>query len=198
MYDVILADPAWQYDSWNTSGTGRGLADAHYPTMNTDAIAALPVGEMASDDCALFLWATWPNLVEALVVMAAWGFTYKTCAFVWVKTTKAGTAAIGTGHYTRANSEPVLFGRRGRVPVADRSVSQIIFEESEIVLHPRTRHSAKPPIHSRIERLYPGARKVELFARERVEGWQAFGNEIDGRDLRDSLPAHTAELAYLD
>ena len=111
MHDVILADPAWSYSD---KGRHRGGAERHYRTMTVPEICALPVPRIAAKDCALFLWATWPNMPAALEVMQAWGFRFVTAAFVWVQTTKDGSRpAIGMGHYTRANTEPVLLGIRG-------------------------------------------------------------------------------------
>ena len=80
-YTVIYADPPWKYKVWS----GGGAADAHYPTMNLEDIKALPVSQLAAKDCALFLWITFPMLHEAWGVMKAWGFSFRTVAFVWVK-----------------------------------------------------------------------------------------------------------------
>ena len=83
-YDIIYADPPWQYRTYSKKGQGRS-AESHYPTMGIEDIKALPVGELAAKDCALFMWITFPCLQEALEVLTAWGFSYKTVAFVWVK-----------------------------------------------------------------------------------------------------------------
>lgn len=80
-YNVIYADPPWRYKLW----TGGGAADEHYPTMSIEDIKALPVDKLAAKDCALFLWITFPMLHEAWDVMRAWGFDFKTVAFVWIK-----------------------------------------------------------------------------------------------------------------
>lgn len=182
-YDVILADPPWQYAD---KCRHRGGAERHYRTMRLDALMALPVGDIASPNAALFLWATWPNLLAAMDVMSAWGFRYRTCAFVWVKTTATGKHAIGMGHYTRANSEPVLLAVRGRMPVDSRSVRQVVLAQ-------RARHSEKPAdVYDRIESLYPDTRRAELFARQPREGWDAFGDEIDGRPINEALRSKVA------
>ena len=179
-YSVILADLAWQYAD---KSLHRGGAERHYRTMKLPEIMALPVGDMAAPNAALFLWATWPNMPAALAVIDAWGFRYRTCAFLWVKTTSTGKHAMGMGHYTRANSEPCLLAIRGRMPVASRSVRQVI--ES-----PRLRHSQKPPeAYDRIETLYPMASKAELFARDTRAGWDSFGDEIDGRGIAEAIAA---------
>lgn len=86
-YSVILADPPWQYKVYSKKGLGRS-AESHYPTMNIEDIKALPVADIAEKDCALFLWVTFPCLLEGFEVIRAWGFTYKTVAFVWVKQNK--------------------------------------------------------------------------------------------------------------
>jgi N6-adenosine-specific RNA methylase IME4 len=169
-FPIIYADPAWRYKQ-----QGNGAAAKHYPTLTTRDICALPVGALAADDALLFLWATFPNERDAHRVIDAWGFTYKTAAFVWVKLAKNGRPMFGTGSYTRANAEVCLLATRGQHAarlVRNHSVSQI-------VLAPRMRHSAKPPIvRDRIVRLCGDVPRVELFARERVTGWHAWGNEV--------------------
>lgn len=86
-YSVILADPPWHYHVYSKKDAGRS-AESHYPTMNIEDIKALPIDEISDKDCALFLWVTFPCLLEGLEVIKAWGFTYKTVAFVWVKQNK--------------------------------------------------------------------------------------------------------------
>lgn len=178
-FQIIYVDAPWQY----RNRTIRGGAEHHYPTMTLDQVRTLRVGDLAAPDCALFSWATWPMLREAFEVIEAWGFIYKTCAFDWVKLTKDGTKpATGLGHYTRSNSEPCLLATRGRPMRVDAGVSQIILDESlqqETVLAPRGEHSAKPPeVRERIVRLMGDVPRIELFARERVPGWHAWGNEL--------------------
>jgi len=148
--------------------------------MTIEDIAALPVKQIATTDCSLFLWATWPMFLEALAVIEAWGFKYKTAAFVWTKA-HAGQVemfrddietVMGMGYWTRANSEPCLLATRGRPKRLAADVRQGI-------IAPRREHSRKPEgIHARIERLVAGP-YVELFARERRPGWDAWGNEVD-------------------
>lgn len=177
-YSVILADPAWSYAD---KSKHRGGAERHYPTMKVKDIAALPVGDIAARNCALFLWATWPTIRDAERVIEAWGFRYVTAAFVWVKTTKTGKIHIGMGHYTRANTEPCLLAVRGRMPVVSKAERQVILSE-------RLAHSAKPTeTYDRIHALYPTGRRAELFARNRRAGWDSFGHDIDGRCLSESL-----------
>ena len=101
-YSVILADPPWQYKVYSKKGLGRS-AESHYPTMNIEDIKALPVADIAEKDCALFLWVTFPCLLEGFEVIRAWGFTYKTVAFVWVKQNKKSDSLFwGMGYWTRS------------------------------------------------------------------------------------------------
>lgn len=195
-YDIILADPPWRFNVWSRdTGLGR-TADSHYTTMTLKDIAALPVNRIAKENSALFLWATLPMLPEALSVGKAWGFTYATTAFVWAKLNKNwkdspvtdeaslnNSFRVGMGYYTRANTELVLLFRRGKGLVRkSRAVRQFLAA-------PAGRHSEKPlEIHRRIEALYGGeTTRIELFAREAVDGWRALGNEIDGRDIYTSI-----------
>jgi N6-adenosine-specific RNA methylase IME4 len=180
-YRAILADPPWPFRTWSAKGSGRS-AISHYDTMSFDELAALPVAELAASDCALFLWAYDPLLHRAFELMAAWDFTFKTRAFTWVKTTRAGQGfAFGCGYYTRANSEIVLLGTRGRPKVLSHSVS-------ELIVAPRREHSRKPDeTRERIEQLVAGP-YLELFARDSRPGWDAWGIETG---LFDNGPVRT-------
>lgn len=179
-YGVIYADPPWEYRQSGSKKNSRGMAKQHYNTMSTDEICRLPVREMATDDCVLFMWATFPNIEEALKVMRAWGFEYKTAAFVWVKKNRKSNSNFwGMGAYTRANAEVCLLGiskgTKAKQVVKSNAVHQII--ESPI-----EEHSKKPAeTRERIEKLL-GTRervhKIELFARQTVEGWDCWGNEV--------------------
>lgn len=169
-YSVIYADPPWSFDVWSGEGKDRS-AENHYPTMTQADIEAMPVAAMAADDCALFLWAVMPQLPEALRVIEAWGFQYKTCAFVWVKQTKDEERfATGMGYWTRANAEICLLATRGSPPRLNADVHQV-------VASPRMEHSRKPDeVAVRIMRLVPGP-YIELFARRAREGWDIWGNQ---------------------
>jgi N6-adenosine-specific RNA methylase IME4 len=142
--------------------------------MSLAEICALPVAGIAATDSALFLWATYPNLPEAFEVIKAWGYTYKTVAFTWVKRCKKSPGFfVGLGHWTRANAELCLLATRGRPKRLSRSVRQIIDA-------PIGRHSAKPAeARTRIVELLGDLPRIELFARERVDGWDCWGNEVD-------------------
>ena len=175
-YNVILADPPWAYRDKCNSGN-RG-ASHKYPTMTMRELYDLDVPSIAERDCVMAMWVTPPMLQEGLDLMAHYGFKFKTFLFLWVKTNRDGTPFRGMGHYTRANAEPCLLGIRGKgLPVLDHSVGQVI-------LSPRLRHSEKPAeARTRIERLYGDVPRIELFARERVDGWTAWGNEISEEAL---------------
>lgn len=177
-YSCILADPPWAYRVYDksTNHDVRGLASRHYPTMGLEAIKALPVGDMASRDAALFLWVTMPCLPDGIDVMRAWGFTYKTCAFSWVKLTKGGKPSFGVGHYTRSNTELCLLGTKGRIRRRDALDARNV---EQVILSARRQHSRKPDaVYERIERLFDGP-KVELFARQQWPGWDtAYSHEI--------------------
>lgn len=173
-YSIIYADPPWQYRTWSNKGQGRS-AESHYPTMAKKDIQALPIKEISADDCVLFLWVTAPCLKEGMELIDAWGFTYKTVAFTWVKKNKkADTLFWGMGHYTRANAELCLLATKGKpLPRLSRSVHSVIISKIES-------HSKKPAeTRERIEQLFGDLPRIELFAREKQEGWDAWGNEVD-------------------
>jgi N6-adenosine-specific RNA methylase IME4/ParB-like chromosome segregation protein Spo0J len=169
-YSVIYADPPWSFDAWSGAGKDRA-AENHYPTMSQAEIEALSVGSLAADDCALFLWCVMPQLPEALRAIEAWGFSYKTCAFVWVKQTRDEEKfATGMGYWTRANAELCLLATRGSPQRLNADVHQVVFS-------PRLEHSEKPEeVAARIERLVSGP-YIELFARKNRGGWDAWGNQ---------------------
>jgi N6-adenosine-specific RNA methylase IME4 len=150
--------------------------------MTTAALCTLPVSEIAAPDCMLFMWSTFPNLKDCLKVIEAWGFQYKSCGFTWVKTNRKSSGFhIGLGHYTRSNSELCLVATKGRPKRVSKSVRQL-------VVSPIERHSKKPDcIRDYIVELCGDVPRIELFARECVPGWEALGNEIDGKDIRDAL-----------
>lgn len=138
--------------------------------MSEAEIIALPVKDVAASDSVLFLWACWPTLKQALRIIDAWGFQYKTCAFSWLKVNKDGSPFSGLGYWTRANSEMCLLATRGKPKRLAADVAQGI-------LAPRREHSRKPDCtHERIERLVAGPR-LELFGRQSRPGWTVWGNE---------------------
>ena len=172
-YSIIYADPPWQYKVYSKKGAGRS-AESHYPTMSIEDIRALPVSELADRDCALFLWITFPMLLDALSVIKAWGFTYKTVAFAWVKQNKkANTLFWGMGYWTRANVELCILATKGRPRRKSAGVHQV-------VLAPVEEHSKKPDIvRDKIVTLMGDLPRIELFARQTPPGWDVWGNEVD-------------------
>lgn len=172
-YGVIYADPPWHYKVYSKKGMGRS-AESHYPTMKLEDIKALPVADLANRDCALFLWVTLPCLLEGIEVLKAWGFEYKTTAFVWVKQNrKADSLFWGMGYWTRSNAEICLLGTKGRPKRKDAGIHQVVISHVE-------EHSRKPQeVHDRIIRLMGDVPRIELFARRKTEGFDVWGNEVE-------------------
>lgn len=178
IHKIIYADPPWSYKDKASSGN-RG-ASHKYDVMTIDDIKAMPITNLAASDCALFMWATFPLYQEALDTIKAWGFTYKTVAFIWVKTNrKAGTDFMGMGNWTRANAEACLIATRGSIKRQSASVRQIIdAPEPEVIRAPMVGHSVKPPeIRDRIVELCGDLPRCELFARDKADYWDAWGNQ---------------------
>ena len=172
-YKIIYADPPWSYrDKRDKHPRLCGGASAHYPTMDLSDIKNLPVNNIADDNCLLFLWATFPNLKEALDVIEAWGFTYKTLGFSWIKTNKNnGKPFFGIGWYTKSNCEVCLIGVKGKPFKASNSVSSVI-------ISPIEEHSKKPDeVREKIVEFAGDVPRIELFARQSADGWDCFGNE---------------------
>jgi N6-adenosine-specific RNA methylase IME4 len=180
-YQAILSDPPWRFATHSAKGKGRS-AEAHYDCMSYSDIIMVPVNQWAADNCILFLWTTHPMLPQALGVMNAWGFEYKTVGFTWVKgRMKTNWDApddlrpfdrllfpIGTGYWTRANPELCLLGTRGKPKRQSKAVR-------ELIVSPRREHSRKPDeIYERIEALCEGP-YLEMSARFPRDGWDSFG-----------------------
>ena len=168
-YRVIYADPPWQYNDSRAGidGYDQTAAEHHYPTMSVADLSALEVGKLAAADSVLFCWATFPLLTDALEVVRAWGFSYKT-AFVWAK------GRPNFGHYHNASAELLLVCTRGSgVPDADK-------REDQVQTIARTgKHSSKPEeFRKLIDRLYATGKRIELFRRGQApKGWAIWGNE---------------------
>lgn len=172
-YDVILADNPWNFAT-------RGKSDARtpqtiYDTMTISEMKNLPIKDLTAVNCALFFWVVdWipPSVAESIV--NAWGFTYRTRAWVWVKSRKSGFGFHrGRGYYTQSNPEDCWLCVKGSAPVSDRSVTSVIYA-------PLREHSRKPDEqYDRIERLYPAKSYLELFARKERPGWDVFGNQVE-------------------
>lgn len=187
-FRVVSADPPWPFETFSEAGQGKSPSQ-HYPTMSVEELCEMNVRDVAADDCALFIWTTWPNIFETEKVIRAWGFEYSGLAWEWIKRNpKTGKYAFGGGYGTRKNLEPCLLARRGSPAVLDRSVRDFLYA-------PRREHSRKPDEHfERVEKLFRGP-YLELFSREARPGWTAWGNEtdrfVDGADrgCRQAPPA---------
>jgi len=181
-FDIIYADPPWhyngklQFDKSSKSAEKIDLAKKifissasfKYPTIKTKDLMKIPVQKIAKDDCLLFMWATNPHLSQAISLGEAWGFEYKTVAFIWDKMNH------NPGQYTLSNCELCLVFKRGRIPKprGARNVQQL-------VKSPRRAHSMKPDeIRQKIVEMFPKQEKIELFARERFDGWSQWGLEV--------------------
>lgn len=165
-YRIIYADPPWMYDGGKPLSDKYGDVQKHYPPMETADICALPVSDLCLEDCTLFLWATAPKLPEALEVMKAWGFQYKTC-IVWDK------IKHNFGFYFSVRHELLLIGGKGR-STPDKSNN---LHDSVISIERSDKHSEKPLyFRELIEQLYNGP-MIELFARQSAPGWDVWGNQ---------------------
>ncbi len=188
-YKVIYADPAWTHVTWSKKGKGRS-PEQHYKCMTLDEIKAIPVSEWCDENCVLLIWTLDHMIPQALEVIEAWGFTFKTVGFNWVKLRKrqrldifgffrdilAGAFPIGMGYWTRANPELCLLATRGKPKRVDRSVRRLVVE------HVRE-HSRKPDrIRDDIVRLCGDVERLEMFTRTKTPGWDFWGNETDKFD----------------
>ena len=169
-FTAIYADPPWRYEQKNVHGS----AEHHYPTMSIEEICSLPVKNLAAKDCVLFLWATFPQLPEAFKVIEAWGFSYRSVAFVWVKRNKRSSSWFyGLGYWTRGNAEICLLAVKGHPKRKSASVHQLI-------VSPIEQHSKKPDeARKKIVELMGDVPRLELFAREAKPGWAVWGNEVE-------------------
>lgn len=182
---VLYADPPWRFSTYDKKGkVPQRAAVQHYPTMTREELLALApeIGRVAHRDCVLIMWTTSSNLAEAIALGQGWGFTYKSLAFVWVKTLKKvdqmgffpaePSYRMSLGHWTRQQSEIALLFTRGKPKRIGKGVRQIIAE-------PRREHSRKPDdVIRRIEELTAGP-YLELFARTKRPGWSTAGNETE-------------------
>jgi N6-adenosine-specific RNA methylase IME4 len=166
LYGVIYADPPWRFEPYSRDTGMDRAADNHYPTMTTEDICGMDIP--AADDCALFLWATAPMLPQALSVMQAWGFSYKS-HWIWLKD------KIGTGYWGRNKHELLLIGTRGSPPAPAPGE-----QPDSVILASLAGHSVKPPHFAEmIEHMFPHAALLEMFARSPRLGWDVWGNQTD-------------------
>jgi site-specific DNA-methyltransferase (adenine-specific) len=171
-YQIIYADPPWKY-KW---GDGGKLApETHYKTLSVEELYKLPVKELRDKNCVLVMWATCPCLPEALKVMEAWGFKYKTIFHNWVKIRKDGKPIMGMGSYTRSGSELLLLGMRGHIK---RLSTKVVIPQ--VLMESRREHSRKPDVvRENIIKMFGDLERIELFARQKTEGWDVWGNEVE-------------------
>ena len=173
-FGVILADPPWRFETRSARNQNKA---APYATMSRAELMRLPVWRLAAPNCALAMWATQAQLHEAVDLVKSWGFDYKSAA-AWAKLSKLSDInsadpklAMGTGYWPRSCAEFILFGAIGAPRIRARG-------ERNLIIAPVREHSRKPPhLHEMLERMFPGTRKLELFARAPREGWRVWGNE---------------------
>ena len=181
-YDIIYADPPWDYGGkmqfdksciksenkdWNKD-IFISAANFKYPTVKTEELKRIPIPDICSDNCLLFLWSTNPHLAQAIELGKAWGFEYKTVAFVWDK------MSHNPGQYTLSNCELCLLFKKGKIPKprGARNIQQLVHS-------PRREHSRKPDeIRDNIVKMFPTQSRIELFARQKFEGWDSWGLEV--------------------
>ncbi len=182
-YQIIYADPPWQYDDKSLAGN-RG-AGCKYDLMSMDDLKDLPVRDIADENCILFIWGTWTHNKEIHELIESWGFVYQTVGFVWIKKNMTGTNFMGMGNMTRANTEYCLIAKKGKIKRIDAGISQII----ESIPNG---HSKKPDqVRKRIIQLVGDLSRIELFARTKIHGWDTWGND-------DKLQAQPLENFYDD
>ena len=178
-YQVVYADPPWHYKldldkAYNNGKTNLHLSN-QYPTISNEEIAALPIKDIIADDAACFMWTTDSHLPYAIEIMRSWGFTYKTIGFVWVKKTKHGKTVKLLAPWTNKGAELCLFGTKGAMTKHLGAYDVFQVHEAE-----RREHSRKPDIiRDEIKRMFPNGKRIELFARTAMPGWDAWGNEVD-------------------
>ncbi len=170
-YSVIYADPPWSFKSFSPKGADRSPSQ-HYQTLELKDITDLPVKDIADDNCTLLMWVVDHSLDLAFDVIEAWGFKYKTVGFTWAKTNKNKLGFFtGLGYWTRGNPEMCLLATKGKPKRQSKAVPQLVVSQRE-------RHSKKPDImYTHIENLLDGP-YIELFARQKREGWDSWGNEV--------------------
>ena len=182
-YQVIYADPPWSYND-KMSGHSFSL-DHEYETQDIEWIKNLPVNDIAEKNSYLFLWAVSPQLPEALQVVESWGFKYKTVGFCWVKEYRDGGLFVkNLGRHTMGGMELCLLATKGSPQRIDKTVRQIVFA-------PRGEHSKKPDeVRNRIVKLTGDSSRVELFARQKTQDWDVWGDEVESSINLSSRDTH--------
>jgi len=180
-YQIVYADPPWDYGnrmfSSNKNDSQRAITRA-YETMKVEDITKLPIKNIINNDSVCFMWTTDAYIPCAIEIMTAWGFKYKTIAFTWIKKEKSGKQVCYMGQWTMKGCEIVLLGTRGRMTqyLKSRKVRQL-----QSAIRDRKKHSQKPQIirDKIVEMFGDKLAKIELFAREKYEGWDVWGNEVE-------------------
>ena len=184
-YQLIYADPPWLWSARSAKGEGRSPKN-HYSVMTSSDIAALPVRDLVERDSVCLMWVVDPMIETGYAVMRSWGFFPVTVGFYWVKTNRNSPGYFtGLGYYTRANPEQCILGVGGRLAgdrwIKGRGLKVLAHDVPRLIVSPRGKHSEKPvEAYERIERLFGDVSRLELFARSRRPGWDAFGNQVDG------------------
>ena len=181
-FDIIYADPPWHYNGklqFDKSSKSSDMIDLKkkifvstsgfkYPTLKTSELMKIPIQKIAADDCLLFMWTTNPHLEQAIELGKAWGFEYRTVAFIWDKMNH------NPGKYTLSNCELCLLFKHGRIPTP-RGARNI----QQLVKSPRKKHSQKPiEVMEGIEKMFPHHKRIELFARKKTKGWSSWGLDL--------------------
>ena len=167
-YQIIYADPPWKFEKSITK-----TFSCKYPCMGYDDLKKLRVGSIADDNCAMFMWSTLRHLPEAIKLIVDWGFEYRTVAFIWVKTSQKGNINHRLGYWTLSNAEICLLGIKGHPRKQNNKIRSVY-------LLPREGHSKKPQkFREQIEILFGDVERIELFARQKTEGWDVWGNEVE-------------------
>lgn len=206
-FDLLYLDPPWRFANWSIGEMAkygekwaRRMGRSPYHVMTTRDMAKMPIGDLGARHSIMLMWGTYPKLEDALFLMRAYGYEFKTIAFTWVKQNPSGIGwHFGLGYHTRQNAEIVLLGTRGKgLRRVDNTVPNLL-------IYPRGAHSAKPPItRERIERLYGPVARLELYARSAAPGWTAWGNEVTTPDptaselLKDFLIPPTSAIVDED
>jgi N6-adenosine-specific RNA methylase IME4 len=171
-YKIIYADPPWEFVGWSKNKSGKKSPARHYKCQDLEWIKSLPISKIADKNCVLFLWVTYPTLQVSFEVIKSWGFKYATCGFTWIKSTKNGNWHYGLGYWTRANPELCLIATKGHPKRVDKSIPNLVISRVG-------EHSRKPAeVRYRILKLMGDLPRIELFAREKYLGWDAWGDEV--------------------
>jgi len=188
-FSILYGDPCWDYkgQTQHSTTSATGGANSHYPTLTLEQLKLFDVQSVCEEDALLFLWTSSPHLDQAIELMRAWGFQYKTIAFVWEK------QRANPGYYTLSECELCIVGKRGKIPSPRGSR-----RERQFLSELRRAHSQKPDeIRNRIGRMFPAQNKLEMFARTQTPGWAVFGNEVEGSIQIPQRPPAVADVNYI-